>query len=849
MSLHRPPSLDRARAELVSNLRQGQPGGELLGGWADAVRAWVGDLVGPAVAEGQRTFGPMALGAVGALARRELGPHSDVDLVLIVGDHAVATGEDSSSPEAFDAFVASVVHPMWDAGLRPNLVVHDADAWLEQAADDITLATALLDVEALAGDASLVQSLRARAYERFCGDQRVPLLSRLADEIEQRRQRYGGTVYLVEPDLKYGPGGLRDLAVVQWSLQASFGTRKMVELVADGVLRSRVASVVAESRDTLLRLRAALQLAAKRDQYRLGLQYQELVPPLLGLVPTGEVPDATLVEAIECAMQDYFRAAHDLVRYGQRIRERCLPAAHLAPSPTRRIDERFTIVAGKLHAVGAETFRSAPMLALEALALSRDHGVPLAGHTFDGIAEAAAAPAAFALADEPVAQRRMLDLLCDPNDMGNPTALDLCNELGVLERVVPEFGPVRGRMQHEAYHVYTVDRHTLEAVAMLKRIARGEHNKDFPLATALHLELDDPRVLYLATLVHDTGKALAGDQCETGGEVAHTVARRAGLSLGEVRRCAMLVREHLAMPLLSLKRDLSDPLLIADFASRVTRHSLKELYLLSLVDTASVRPGNLTSWKLTLLDELYLLTAAYLARGRAQPRTAPGEGEMMGLPDRYYTLYHRELRLEHGRMGERLAVEGRQALLELDTGSGALRLTLVARDRPGLLAHVAAVLDEHEVDVMAADVFTQPGLTPTAVDVFRVVAREGPEHGIDAETLTQIEQALNVEQPPDPVEPIPPRRRRKIAGLVVPAAVSFDTDPARRRTIVDVECDVGPGVLRRMTQAFAALGIEIEIARCSTEAERVQNVFYVAALGAQLQHALGERLVANVEYR
>lgn len=840
--------LATARAALSDALRRGLPGGIVLGQWADAVEAWVVDLAAPLVQAAQTRFGPMALTVVGGMARRELGPGSDVDLVLLASGPT-----DSAGPEAFGDFVATLVHPMWDAGLRPNLVVDDVSSWLDQAADNLPLATALLDVRHLAGDPAIVEDLVAQGQRRFFGDSRSALLLRLTEEVEQRSARYGGTVHMVEPDLKYGPGGLRDLAVAQWCLRATFGTSDLDRLVADGALRGSMANVLASARDTLLRLRAALQLAAKRDQDRFVFQYQELVPPLLGLVESGNVSDPVLVEAIEHAMRDYFRAAHDMVRYGQRIRERCLPAPPMAPTPPRRIDERFTIRNGKLYSVGPAMYRLAPVLALEALALSRDHYVPLAGSTFDGIAEAAAAPAAFALADEPVAQRRMLDLLVDPDDAASPSSLELCNELGVLERVVPEFGPIRGRMQHDAYHVYTVDHHTLQAIAMLKRIARGEHNKDYPLATALHLEIDDLRVLYLATLVHDAGKALAGDQCETGSAVALQVARRAGFVETMAQRCSMLVREHLTMPMLAYKRDLSDPLLIAEFAEGMDRASLRELYLLSLVDTASVRPGNLTSWKLTLLDELYLLTAAYLARGRTRVRHVPHEGELSGMPERYYSLFHREMRERHGRLVEQLIAEDRYALLELDTGSGALRMTMVARDRAGLLAHVAMVLDEHGIDVMAADVFTQPGVSPVAVDVFRVVSREGPEHGIDAEALTQIEQVLNVPPGPDAAaaasESLPPRRRGLSAGLVVAPTVAFDTDPSELRTIVDVECDTGPGILRRMTRAFAALGIEIEVARCSTEADRVQNVFYVPVLGESDRRALELRLVANLEYR
>ena len=835
--------LQHARDELASSLCAGEPGGRVLGRWADAVRTWIVERTTAPIEAAADKFGPMALTVVGALARSELGPHSDVDLVLLM-----AQPPSASAPETLDELVASLVHPMWDSGLRPNLVVDDPESWLARAADDLTLATGLFDVQWLAGDASLVDELRAQAHQRFGGDNRSTLLQRLEDEVDQRHQRYGGTVYLVEPDLKYGPGGLRDLAVVHWCLQATFGTSDLAQLAADGSIRAPLADMMVSARDSLLRLRAALQLAAHRTQDRFAFQYQELVPPLLGLVASEGTEDAQLVDAIEHAMQGYFRAAHTVARYGRRLRERCVPPPLTPVEPPLRIDDRFRIQGGKLDTLGVESFAATPLLALEALTLSRDYGVPLSGRTFDGIAEAVAAPAAFALADESVAQRRILDLLCDLDDARNPSALDLCNELGVLERVVPELGPIRGRMQHDAHHVYTVDIHTLQAISMLKRIGRGEHNKDYPLATALHLELDDPRVLYVATLVHDAGKALAGDQCETGAGVATHVATRLGMSEADAARCSLLVREHLTMPLLSQKRDLSDPLLVEEFGARVDRQALKELYLLSLVDTASVRPGNLTSWKQTLLDELYLLTAAFLSRGRPRPTTVAGDGELEDMPERYYSLYHRQLRLQHARAVERLLAEDRRVLLDLDTGSGALRLTMIARDRPGLLAQVASVLDDYAIEVMAADVFTHPGTPPTAVDVFRVVPREGPEQGIDVETLTEIEQRLDIDALPDFSAPLTPRGRPLGAARVV-TSVAFDSDPSGERTIVDVECASGPGTLRRMTHAFAAQGIEIEVARCSGEADRAQNVFYVRKLEASEREALDHRLRADLELR
>ncbi len=832
-------SIEQARHALRAGLAAGEDGAALLGRYSDAVAELVGQRASAAIDATAGRFGPITIVAIGALGRRELAPHSDLDLVILSRQ---ASGDGESE---FDLFVRSFVHPLWDVGLRPNVIVHDSETWLAAAVDDLTLCTALLDVRPLAGDAEMVAYLRDQAVERFFGPRRETFLRRLAEEVEDRHARYGGTVYLVEPDLKLGPGGLRDLAVVQWCLMATHGSMDIEALAGEDRVRPRLASIIASSRSTLFRLRIALHLAANRPQDRLVFQYQERLPPLLGLIGDGPIADAELVGAIELAMQSYYRAARDLLRYGRRVCERCMPERP-REGVTRRLDERFAIVDGRLTHDGAQLFTETPILALEAIELARDQEVELSGETFDAIAEALAQPSAQRLADEPEAQRRFLDLLCHPDDFGRPPSLDLCNELRILEKLVPEFAPIRGRMQHDTYHVYTVDEHTLQAISMLKRLARGEHNKDFPLATALHLEIDDPRVLYLATLVHDTGKAGPGDQCESGAEIARTVATRSGLSPSEVERCALLVREHLAMPLLSQKRDLSDPLLIAEFAEKVRdRQTLKELYLLSLVDMAQVRPGNLTSWKLTLLDELYLLTSAHLQRGtlRGRPRS-PRVGELAGMPERYYSLYHLEMRMHHQALVESLLSGDRQALLDLESGSGALRLTLVARDRPGLLAQTAAVLDDHGVEVMAADVFSAPGTPPVVVDLFRVAAKEGPEHGVDVATVTAMEHALQQGLSREALQtpPSPRRAARWRRGPRVPTRIAFDSDPSGNRTIVEVETEAGSDVLRRMTLAFAAEGIEILLARCNTEAERAANVFYVPVLSAPKRDALAERI-------
>ncbi|MBV1858331.1 MAG: HD domain-containing protein [Nannocystaceae bacterium] len=599
----------------------------------------------------------------------------------------------------------------------------------------------------------------------------------------------------------------------------------------------------------VLRLRIALHLAARRPQERLGFAYQELLPPLMARAPEG-CDDATLIEAVEVTMQEYYRSARALLRYGKRLRDRCRPRRETV-SMVRRLDERFSIERGRLVYTGAEPLAKQPSLCFQALARARDHHVALGGTTFDAITEAFAVPGNAGVAEDAHTNGAFFELLINADDVEHPSAVELASELGLLEAVVPEFGDIRGRMQHDTYHVYTVDQHTLAALTMLKRIARGDHNKDYPLATSLHLELDDERVLYLATLVHDTGKASGREQCESGAEVAWASARRVGLGDADVERCSMLVAEHLSMPMLSQKRDLSDPQLIADFARGVgTAQGLAELYLLSLVDTASVRPGNLTGWKLALLDELYLLARAHLRRGTTRARhQEPAADEPPGMPERYRTLFDADLRNQHGALVQRMLTEGEHVALELSAGAGGLRLTLAAADRSGLLAQAAAVLCELGIEVMAADVFSTDDVPPTALEVFRVRARGEEERGVSPELVdlmrARLEEpwgAAELQRPPESrtARTWSPRPR-------TPTTVTFENDSSASRTIIEIETEAEVDTLERITLALGAEGIAIILARINVEAERAVDTFYVERLSDAQQTRLTERLAAYLD--
>src|SRR5262249_2363110 len=400
-----------------------------------------------------------------------------------------------------------------------------------------------------------------------------------------------------------------------------------------------------------------------------------------------------------------------------------------------------------------QIFRDRPseMTRLFQVALARE--LPIYGHTKELIAERVAVDAARLTTDRE-AHEDFLDLLADPRDARQPSLLEEMHELGLVNALMPEFGPCTGRVQHDLYHVYTVDQHQLYAVALLKRIARGELSREAPTATKAYGEVAEPRALYLGTLLHDVGKPLGKGHSEKGAKLAITIARRFGMPGAEVARVEFLVHHHLLMAHLSQRRDLDDVALIEKFARVVgDEERLRDLYLLTYCDTAMTAPGNLSEWKATLLKELYGKTRAYLRRGpdllgadrsarvkarRRQVAELLGEpAESVGawldrMPDRYVAMLTPRTLADHVRLARGLA--GRPTALHVarTAKKGVSEVLLAAGDRKGLLARAAGVFLANRVDVLGAQIFSRPptregddGEGGLALDVFLVRDRAG----------------------------------------------------------------------------------------------------------------------------
>ncbi|MBI4510602.1 MAG: HD domain-containing protein, partial [Deltaproteobacteria bacterium] len=602
------------------------------------------------------TFPRIVLLATGGWGRRETCPYSDIDLLVLT---------DAPSGDAVKALAERLLYPLWDAGVSVGhqvLSVSDARTLL---AKDLPTATTLLDARPLAGDQELAMELLSDVPRALAHGDPNGFLRRLVEEKQSRHDRFGDSLYLLEPNLKQGQGALRDLATGLWAARARWRVNDFTDLVPLGQASARQVANLTAARELLLRVRAACHAIAKRRQDQLSFELQEAIAPKFfpnARVREGETRPA-VAPAVEELMRRYYLVAKAVVRETDRLLDRAMVPAKRPPA-IRRIDASFTIFNGHLSATDPEVFRQRPSEMVRLFRVALDLGLPIYGHTKELCAEIIAEEGA-SLAESDEAKRHFVLLLIDPRDNRQPSLLEEMHDLGILAALMPEFAPCTGRVQHDLYHVFTVDQHQLYAVALLKRIARGELQREAAAATEAIRLVTRPRALFLATLLHDVGKPLGKGHAEKGARLCAAISRRLGLSDEDVHQAEFLVRHHLLMSHLSQRRDLSDVGMVASFADTVRdEETLTELYLLTYCDTTMTAPGNLTEWKDTLQRELYDRTRAFFRRGpdlagadrsalvkRRRRRVAELLGEVMdgGALDNVTSIGNQPARVARGR--------------------------------------------------------------------------------------------------------------------------------------------------------------------------------------------------------
>jgi len=845
------------RASLVRRLEAGEDGIELGQANARFLDACF-RLLFERAARGSGLPRGIALAAVGSFGRGAVALHSDADVVLVV-DSRVDAEEASAVAEA-------LLYPLWDAGLAVGHQVLNAADALSLALEDLATATALLDMRLLAGEQTVLRALLTATGEGLFGeDGLATFIDRLEEESTARHERFGGSLYLLEPDVKSAPGGLRDLDGIRWAARARY---RVVEgskdprfgawggLVRLGVLVGSEAESIAAAESFLWRVRNRLHARSPRKTDRLGFEEQEALGPAMGF---GD----DRAHAAERLMQAFYLNARTVTCARASLFDRLRPERPRAkPAPSVDLGGGVLLFDGHVTIAASEDLQRDPALALRSFAACARHSVPILPFARDAITRAALDGAwCERLRANPEAAALFVDLVCSV-----PEARTRCgsvvgelHDVGLLLAMVPEFLPVVGRVHHDIYHVYTVDVHSVAAVDRLRQLARGELANEFPLGSRLAAEVARPGPLFLATLLHDIGKGWPDargsndDHSRSGAEVCERIVTRLGLSREDVDEARQLVLDHLLMYRVATRRDLQDPATVEEFARRMRgREGLRNLYLLTVADVSTTSPAAMTSWKARMLEELYLASEDHMAsrgvradvdriaRVRDAVRASwvgplePLEALLDALPERYFLASAPESIVRHARV---VAARGDQPSHVARVPSrhpGAAELCVVATDRPGLLAGIAAVITANRLEVLTAEVYSHPvGVEREALDLFWVRDRDGGIEGVDRILPRLVKDLADVcagRVTPDDLlrartASTSPWRER--ASPAVPTEIAFDNRTSPRHTIVDVYARDRPGLLYALAKALHGRGLSITLSKINTEGARVADVFYV----------------------
>jgi [protein-PII] uridylyltransferase len=723
------------------------------------------------------------------------------------------------------------------------------------ALGDHTVRTALLEARYLWGDEKLYDEVRARFWSEAVGGKVKAYVTEKLEEREERHRRMGDSRYVVEPNVKEGKGGLRDLHTLFWIGKFAYRVESVAGLVDVGLLSDQELRRFQRAGRFLWAVRCHLHIVAGRAEERLTFEYQrEIAARMNYAMRAGSSP-------VERFMRHYFlhaKTVGDLTgvflahldeKFAGKGRRFGLPALRRRP---RRL-EGFVLDRGRLALPGEDFFRDDPLRLIRIFALADLYGLeihPLA-------MRAAARDARLIdprLRADPEANRLFLAILTSPRDP--ETVLRWMNEAAIFGRFVPDFGRVVAQMQFDMYHHYTVDEHSLRAIGLLSRIEKGALKADHPLATALTRRISSRRALYVAVLLHDIAKGRGGDHSTLGAEVAEALGPRIGLDAAETETVSWLVRHHLLMSITSQRRDLSDPETIRDFVTEVkSLERLRLLYLLTVVDISAVGPGTWNSWKSQLLGTLFeaaeeVLRLGHKEQGRKERVTAIQDelGARLGwkagrfaryahrFPDSYWLAEPIDVLVRNAFMVEAGGDGGEKVGTFVQPERGATLVTLCTPDRPGLFYRVAGAISLAGGNIIDARIHTtRDGM---ALDNL-LVQDSGRRPFADPHQLKRLERAVRDaaagSEPPAELEAKALPLRRAEAFTVEPAAF-IDNRASARFTVVEVNARDRAALLSRLAKAIFDSGATIHSAHIATFGERAVDVFYLTdADGAKIE--------------
>ena len=860
-------ALDGGRAELVRRLAEAPSAGhDVTGGYSfltDQLLRVIHDHVTthlypvPNRTQAER----LAIVAVGGYGRAEMAPHSDIDIAFITPMRR--------SPWC-EQVIEAMLYLLWDLGLKVGHSSRTVSDTMRMAKEDLTIRTALLEGRLVWGDQALYEELRQRFWtEVVRGSERQFLTQKLAER-DARHKRMGDSRYVVEPNVKDGKGGLRDLQTLYWIGKYVHRVQNAAELVDVGLLTAGEYRSFRRAEGFLLAVRCHMHNITDRAEDRLTFDLQRRVAERMLFA------DRPGKSAVERFMQYYFLQVKRvgsltgvfLAHLDEEFARKRTRSGFFAGWTQRpRAFKGYMVEGGRLRAPGDDWFKADPVRLVEVFQLAEAEGLEVHPETMRQVGRDAKLIDAAVRRDKR-ANALFLDLLAGRKDP--ETALRWMNEAGVFGRFVPDFGRVNAQMQFDMYHHYTVDEHTIRAIGLLSQIERGLLKADHPRATREVPKLASRRALYVAVLLHDIAKGRGGDHSVLGADVAHRLCPRFGMDGRETDLVAWLVFHHLLMSRTAQKRDLTDPKTIEDFAGEVqSLERLRNLAILTAVDIRAVGPGTWNSWKGQLLGELYDATEERLrlghkGHGRKQRVAAKKDAvaRLLGdqehlvdsagalLADAYWIAEPEDIIAGNLTQYDAAQAAGEQLSIhcEPDETRGATRVSVIAADHPGLFYRMAGGIHLAGANIIDARIHT--ARSGYAVDNFLVQDQFGQPFREEAQIARihkGIRDALLAK-----VELVPKLAARPLAhsrakAFDVAPRVGFDNDASNNFTVIEVTARDRPALLNRLAHALYKANLIVHSAHITAYGEAAADTFYVTDLtGAKIKAP--ERL-AEIEAR
>jgi [protein-PII] uridylyltransferase len=798
-----------------------------------------------------------ALVAVGGYGRGEQFPHSDVDVLVLLPNTSANAAHQAQCVEQF-------IGGCWDLGLDIGSSVRTLDECLQESSTDVTVQTALLECRWVAGPTQAVAALQQVLQAAM--DPKAFFVAKTL-EMRQRHQKFENTPYALEPNCKESPGGLRDLHIILWVAKAAGLGQGWDNLVRNGLATPLEARQLKANEATLSLMRARLHELSGRREDRLVFDLQNTMAQAFGLntlTPGEAAPSARgMRRASEALMKRYYWAAKAVTQLNQILLLNIEARLHnddINVVPLRPINERFFDNRGMIEVAHDQLYTEQPHAILETFLLYQQTvGIKgLSARTLRALYNARPVMDA-AFRRDPVNRATFIAILQQPH--GITHALRLMNQTSVLGRYLWVFRRIVGQMQHDLFHVYTVDQHILMVLRNVRRFFMAEHAHEYPFCSQLAAGWDKPWVLYAAALFHDIAKGRGGDHSQLGRQEVRKFCREHGVNAADAEMIEFLVSEHLTMSHIAQKQDISDPDVIHAFAKRVgNEHHLTALYLLTVADIRGTSPKVWNAWKGKLLEDLYRTTLHTLGGHAPDPDTVVQSRKREALSlmalhaqpfeahkplwdtlDVSYFMRHDANDIDwHTRQLSRLLSLAKQDSKPLGVtvrarvslaGEG-MQVMVYAPDQADLFARICGYFDQTGYSILDAKVHT--ALNGYAIDTFQIIATHQEGHYRD--WLNMVESGLTQAIAHPQALPTPSKGRvsRRVKSFPITPRVSLQPDEGAQKWLLSISASDQVGLLYRVAKVLAHHHVSVQLAKVSTLGERVEDNFLIS--GAALQH-------------